>query len=360
MIEKSNIIKVTSRISSSNVIKDIRMGSKVTARVVEKINNQFAVLEIAGRRIKAEFLKGIPESSRINLILEKKSSDVFFFKLIDSANNSNIEKILEYSIFDKKDIHKMGVFELARSIKEGLSKVFDLNNLLMKIIGDTTHQSMGSAILFNTLLKLKIKEENLILLSLLLCSGRGIKVDQLFSLLQILGFGNNHLSELKKILKDENIIRERIDDILERISEFSNKEEKRELIKALIDILLSNSNKIEDVHSGDIPYYDGSKFTSILYIFNNNAIIFSIDFSYLGVMDILIKENKSDLSIAIFCEKDSTIDEFRKRIDSFHSTVKNSLNRDVHIYLHNSQKAVEKIIEINSLGISNSIMDIRI
>ena len=76
-IDKSNTIRIANRISSLNIFKNIKKGSEVSARVAKRIDDKKAVLEIAGRRVKAEFTGGVPDKNRLYLVLKEKGDGIF-------------------------------------------------------------------------------------------------------------------------------------------------------------------------------------------------------------------------------------------------------------------------------------------
>ena len=88
--------------------------------------------------------------------------------------------------------------------------------------------------------------------------------------------------------------------------------------------------------------------------------IFSLDLSYLGNLEIIIKNNKAGINISIFCENDTGIKELKSDIDVLQSRVKKLINKEVYIFFYNSESVREKIIEINSSLTINNVLDVRV
>lgn len=363
-INKNNIIRILHKTSTLDLLRNIKNGSTISAKIVERINAREAILEIAGNRVRVEFRRGVPRTGSLCLILESKRSSTFFFRISEGINNDKyISKLLEFTIFNIDNIKEVSLVELNRYIDNSLSGIFAFNSYLMKIMGDKRiyRDKWGSSIL-NKLLGYGIKVESLIPISYLFCGCGGFNIDQLLSIMMILGLPEyNSLSELKKSYKDDRSVQERVEKFFDEIERLLNKNNSREMIRDIIGNILRfvNSN-IVDASTGEIVYFNDDEFRSIQYIFNDDAVIFSLELSYLGDIEILMKNYKDTFNLTIFCADNNSIKALKSDVDSLQSVLECRLNKDVNIQLYNITSVIGKIIEINTSLSLNSLLDIKV
>ncbi len=363
-IEKNNAFRITGTNQSLNVLKNLSKGSGITAKITDRLNSKEAILDISGSRIRVDFLKGVPDTNNLYLLLEDKNNETYFFKILErSSEIKALDRMLEFTIFNLDDIKQASIGQINSFLRDGLPGIFAFNIFLMKILRDDsefTDNRLSS--LLNKLMNLGIKMDNLIFLSFLLYSGKGFNFEQLLSILTILGMAvYNNPTKFTKSYKNEKSIQEKVEELFDEIEEQLKEKKCYDVIREIIDDISAIDLSDSKSNSyGEIPYYDDNDLKSIKYIFNKNSIVFSLDLSYLGNLDIIINIDKAGCNITIFCEKENSVKALKSEIDLLQSELKHLLDRNVHFFLYNNKKAVEKIIEINSSLNLTKTIDIRV
>ncbi len=80
-IERTQTLKIATSAAVKSALGAIPKGGRVEARVVERLPGNQAVIELAGKRITAEFLKGTPKGELLELVLESRRGSSFVFRL---------------------------------------------------------------------------------------------------------------------------------------------------------------------------------------------------------------------------------------------------------------------------------------
>jgi len=131
-IEPTITIRITGRAGTGELFAGMRKGTELTARIVERVRGHEAVLEIAGKRIHAEFLKGIPAGAMITLKLEDVKNNSFFFKQVDEGGTEAfVKQIMEATIFDADAVRKNILFGIGTALSRNPAGIFELNALLL-------------------------------------------------------------------------------------------------------------------------------------------------------------------------------------------------------------------------------------
>jgi hypothetical protein len=232
--------------------------------------------------------------------------------------------------------------------------IFLLNKALLKYTGFMEEEKKNEKLknLLNKLLSKGADYKNLLLITALINQGKSRVADLFYFILSRISPDYKHLFE-------KNNITGKIADFFNFISNSfteDDKDDKIEVIRTILDIYLNKPEK-ENTHYSEIIYYDDNKFKQCRYILNENNIILSLDLSYLGNIDILIKYEKSFFSISFFCEKDESITALKSEIKLLESVLDLEGKKKMQIVFLNNKKAVEKIIEIISAIELNYLFD---
>ncbi len=95
-IESSGTIRISGRSTIISLLNNLKKGSEHPAKIIERPSTKEAILEIAGKRIRAEFPKGVPGNNRLILKLENKQDNTFIFKIVSSTSKDGfIDKLSE-------------------------------------------------------------------------------------------------------------------------------------------------------------------------------------------------------------------------------------------------------------------------
>ncbi|OHD62710.1 MAG: hypothetical protein A2176_12810 [Spirochaetes bacterium RBG_13_51_14] len=354
-IEAANTIRVIGRSGIADTFRDIQNGAELPARIVERISGRDAVLEIAGKRIHAEFLKGLPAGSMIRLKLESIKDNSYLFKLVDTTGRESLAKqILDTTIFSMNDIQKRIMYIISGALANHPAGIFELNALLLP------HQKQekkdeGITRFLNLLLRLGINRNALADLSILV-SGININAKAFQSILLLLGFGGDRI---RKWTSGGNEDRERaISGLISDIEAIADDDVRKDVIRQLIALLKGTESDPAGQASGEFGYYDDEKFRPVRYFGREDSWIFSVEFSNIGRIDVLAREMPDGFNISIYSDSSEVVTTLR---ESGGQLLKNcsSLHPDIHINFYNTKQAINKIVEINSHYSLNSVLDIK-
>lgn len=74
----------------------------------------------------------------------------------------------------------------------------------------------------------------------------------------------------------------------------------------------------------------------------------------------MVKNEKNDCYISLFCEKREGIKALKNEVEPFRSELRELLNKNIYIFFHNIEEALEKIIEIYSSSGLIKAIDVRV
>jgi hypothetical protein len=355
-IGTQNIIKIAKGAGASEPLRELKKGSEIQAHVLERLGAGKAVLDIYGRRVNAEFLKGTPPAATILLKLEDIKNNSLIFKIIEPAGiEESIEQILNATVFDSKDFGKNFFHETGRLLSDKLLGIFELNILFLGLIKKQEKKDHEISRFLNKLLKFGLSKDSLLELSIFLSEMRaGAKF--ILSVLMNLGSNRNRLYELsRRLVKDTGSF---VDDIISQIGIIEDERERHAVIRQLFQFLSGAGAESSALGEGEIAFFEDDEFHPVRYIGNKNSWIFSIEFSIIGRIDILVKDLRNGRHISIFCARDDILSALRDSRAELEKNI-NSIRPPIYINYYNMQKAVNKIVEIYSYYSVNSVFDVR-
>ena len=361
-IEKTQI-RVSAQTTSLDILKNLKEGSRLSVKITERINNNNAVLDIAGKKVNAEFLQGVPDSSKLFLILDSKVKDTLFFRIADSSYNNNvIQELNEYAVFNNKDLNK-SIYELRRFLKDGINSVFAFNKSLLRLTGHTENRYNNRSItnLFNLLLSKGANYENLLLIADLINAGKNPAIMRFYNIMTSF-LPNKYIPEFNDVNKTAEEFDQFYDLLIESIND-DNKEivkENKKAISDIINLIIKDTGEEEKNNYGEIIFLEENKFKICCFIINENNIILSLNLSNLGDIDIIIKQQKTLYLISFFCTNNDSITKLISGIGELESSISLYDNKKVHISIYNSTKALEKIIELISVIDLNYLIDVKV
>jgi len=332
-IDGTNLsINVISTKELGSLFKNIKVGDTIPALIIKNEGNR-ATLEIGGKTITAEFTGGIPNKSNIDLILTAKTPERIQFSLIDSKGSDPIFKLLANFSILHDILHdnntKTSLQNLAKFINSANISLIDINLFLM---GIRKEKERDLPALFNRLLQKGVTFQALSDISYLIY-GR-LNPLLFFSyqyMLRLLGkkvfdFNESSHDSFKKSIE------ELLKFIKEDDSDFSS------MFKVFFDE--STQSKIY----GKSVFPEDETFIDFEYLIGGEDSVFlKLNFTVIGTLEVLIKNQKGIVLIDFFSEKDNLID-FMKENDN---VLKNMLNQSdikkYNITYFNSKKIVDKL-----------------
>ncbi len=361
-IDRSNTIRITGRELKLPALKNLKRGARITARIMERIGNKEAILDIAGNRLRAEFLSGIPSKNRFSLIFEGRDSSTLVFRTArDLGDLSSLRGLLDFSIFQLGDVGKNELIAIRRYLKDGLQGIFDLNRYIFEALLGKSFKKHSLTDFLNKLLKMGIQKEDLVFLSYIFLSSKGINLEILISLLRYMGIEEDTIyKRFKRYSRQSDALITDIEKLSESIESLLIDEEGIELLRELLYYISQGENGgYRDFSIFEMPYFDSDSFKDLECIYTHDGLALSLELSNLGKLDILIKFSDSDLKVSMFCEDEEILAELKSNIDDLKSSLAN-LSKVVIVDLYISREVVKKIIEINSSLVMNSIFDMRV
>jgi hypothetical protein len=354
---ENNQIRISGQTPAMDLLKNLKEGSRLAVRIVESYGERHAVLDIGGRRLNGEFLHGVPKSGSLFLILDRVVKGTLFFSIAEGSSKEDlIGELNKSTIFTLNDLSK-SITELRLYLKEGIYSIFSLNKALIKFTGFIEEEKRFEKIvnLLNKMLSKGADYKDLILIAALINQGNNSAAYLFFVILSRMFPG------YRQIFEKDNI-NEKIENFFNFINKSfteNDKDDKIQIVKTILDLCFNKPEK-ENPRYGEIIFFDDSKFKLCRYILNGNNIVLSLDLSYLGNIDILIKYKESFYSISFFCEKDESISKLKSEINILESVLNSDNKKKTHIVFFNNKKSIEKIIEIISAIDLNYLFDAKV
>ncbi|MCP4130300.1 MAG: flagellar hook-length control protein FliK [bacterium] len=369
-INPVNTIRISGRISTLTFLKGLKKGVEIPATIVSRPNSREAVLEIAGKKIRAEFPGGVPGNNRLNLKLEEQTKDSFLFRLIDTRGRTGfLEKILDHTIFRVDDFTKNDIIDISRFLGKNPQGLFELNKFLLGIHQKNEQKQEKTVYILNRLLRMGLSKESLFDLSFML-SGAKYSSSPLLFLLLLFNPDRKYTEQWLEQGKTGGAdIEERLNEIINLVDNVNEEKDKKELIEQLIDLLIGNNEKEKTgIHYGEMAFFDDGEFKPVYCMGNENSWIFSFQLSEIGQIDILANSRREGLFLSIFSPRQDVLDSLEGSADLLYSRLEriglfqgelSGENRTVYLNFYNRRAALDKLIEINSYYSINSEFDIK-
>ena len=355
-IGPQDIIRITGRSGAADPLKELEKGAELPARILERLGAGKALLEIHGTRIHADFLKGLPSSGTVMLRLEDIKNNSYLFRMVEpNVAKKLIDRILNAVVFDSKDFGKNILYEIGRFFLKQPAGIFELNSFVLNCITKQDKKENSISPVLNRLLKLGVARDAVFDLSILL-SDIHAGADAMLWLVMERGLGREGLHRwYRRAAKDARVL---VDFIITEIGLIDDERDRDEAIRELI-LLFDRAGVDESGYRrGEIAYYQDETFHPVRYIGSKKSWIFSMEFSNIGRIDILIKDLKKGCHISIFCANDSVVSALQESHDELLRNI-GSVRSPVYINYYNMQNAVNKIVEIYSYYSLNSVFDIK-
>ncbi|MBN2159109.1 MAG: hypothetical protein JW807_06920 [Spirochaetes bacterium] len=356
-IEPSNTIRILSKSGMSDQLRGIQKGAEIAARIIERIGGKEAVLEIAGRRVNAEFLRGLPAGNTVTLQLEGRQANSYLFKLVDRPGTDALARqLLDLTVFNRNEIQKNLFHNLGAALGKHPAGIFELNALLLGLYPKEEKKDDDLNRLLGHLRKLGLGAKTIADLSILL-SGRSIDTNAFRSVLMLLGFDENRAK--KWTSGTERDIEEMVGDIIDEIESLDDVQQKADIISRLIGILKDHGANETGHTSGEFAWSVDEDILPVRYAGREHNWIFSVDFSALGRIDILARETERNYAISIFCDSGEIIAALNQSREQLERGLR-AAHSAVQINFYNTRQAINKMVEIYSYSSLNSVFDIRV
>lgn len=353
-IEPINIIRIPGKAAAGEAFRDIKKGSELPARIIERIGGKEAILEIAGKRIRAEFMKGLPVGSSFTLKLNDVRNNTYTFSMVDPSGRDALAKqVQELTIFPFERIRSDMMHAIGTALARMPAGILELNALLLGMKPRQAKEVDGIARLLNRLLKSGVTRRTLSGLSVLL-AGAGFDRDAMRTFLSLLGPNDSLLAQWASAGKEE--IASSIGSMMREIESLSDGGLRREIIESLLAQFTEDDASRSEYRSGEFAFWNGEEYSPVRYLAGGGSWVFSMDLSNLGRTDVLAKKETKGYSISVFSETEEALTALRESSGELIKKL-SDIPGGIYINFHITRKAINKIVEIYSHYSLNSVFD---
>ena len=306
-IQQHDIIKLAGSARVHGIFKNIPAGRELSALIVQRIDGKTAELSINGKMIRADFLKGVPPGDTISLKFEKNVNDTYIFKIVqhtgaDALNN----KLAEFIILTNSMV-KDRYGDILKFIQSSQAGIYELNRLLIN--PDSRNKKEGrNVLLLNRLLKAGMDINLLVYLSSVM-SGRGFNRDILLWIRSLIG-APLYSGEKECLLKN-NEIDGIISDIISGLDSINDRDLKSDAITQILDALMNEPDE-KGIEERELYYLEDSEFKAMNYFFSYQALMFTLNLSNIGIIEIIVKKADNAFFINIFSDRENVIEFLKK------------------------------------------------
>ncbi len=300
-IDSTHIIRISGD-KTRDLYKKLSPGTEVKARIIRAYSKNGAVIDIAGKRFRAEFTQGLPEKNLIILTLLERKNGALVFRLKRDDKAENIyNELMKHSLAGSTPRPSL-MYNLKRFFSSSSRNLFELSLFLFELDKEKNRKNAVTE-LSNRLLDSGFPADLIETLNLLLAGGRKTS----FNLLLILFLLNKGktLSDKNEFLSDKNIKK-----LFHQIDNLIDTEKGNDIIWHLKTLLL-NSNHTNYPYLFDFACLDDDKFKPVRCIIDKKTLLFSLDLSELGHIDILSRKIEEIISINVYTEDISTSETLR-------------------------------------------------
>ena len=355
-IDQLNTIRISGASGQHDSLRELKAGSELPVRIVERIGPREALLDIAGRKVHAEFLRGVPRADSILLKLEGLKNNSYIFKMVDPPGKEEaLRLLLEHTVFSAADIPRHALYSLTSLFSKHPPGIFELNALILGSLSREGKKEERPSRLLNLLLKLGAGRDAVAGLALM----KYAMLRQAGSMRSLLSLLGSDMPVKGWAGASPSAIDGMIKEILTAIADNPSDTDRQDLTRQLIDYLSLSGDDSKDFHSGELPYLRDNEYLPFRYIGKNESWIFSIDFTALGRLDLLAKKTGNSYTISIFCSEAASLAVLLESLDDLKQKIA-SIRPIIYINLYNMPNILNKMVEINSYYSLNSVFDIKV
>ena len=358
-IDNAATITLTGKGGLAEAFRSLKKGGEVGARIVERIDSHQAVIEVAGRRMTAGFVRGLPASNFMTLVLEKRSGSTLMFRLATAdPQAAGRERLMGYTAFDRADIARI---PFARASAEGISGVYAYNSLLFRLAGGAEKKGAMADVL-NALAARGVKKEQLLFFSFLFSDYEGINLNCLISVLAISDREGRrrHNQSLKSFVDDARSGAE-LDEVLDAVDDLAGDDpDGAEFLRQLL-LSLRGDGKTADLQARHgVLYHFDDAFKEVRYIGSADAIVAVVDFSKAGRVEVLAKDRDGRIRIDVYCESEAVREELSTGAERLAAMIGEALGRGCSLSVGTSAQAVSDIRALGALLSQGGGFDARV
>lgn len=327
----------------SDVVKNLKIGQAVSARIISSQGDR-AVLDINGKRLRADFINGVPDKKIIQLILTDKSALNVVFKLADADSIDSFSKIFSsLTLFSNFEIENLSLHSLMKFINSLAPDIFELNLFLLGLKKEDKKQS-GQERFFKMLLEKGLFLSSIRYISYVLSANTPLVFISYF--INTLGW------------KKKNADKEKLDEDAEKEFLKILEQGENEIIECAIDVFGKGAWDNPVYSNAFIPY--GEDFIEFDYIYYNNSFLCTIDLTFLGQIDIMIRDYNKVAEISFFSVNDETELYLNKEKNDLINLLELNNIKNAIIQVYNRKKMVDKLSLLAADFYTKSGFDVKV
>ncbi len=308
-----------------SLLKGISVGDRVEARIISREGN-IALLDIAGKRIRADFTTGIPAGNIVELVLSEKNSTGALFRLPPRADASELPALLKQFFLAGDGVADRGtIAELWRFVSSNRAGLAEINLFLAGIKKDNLKENKISD-LINRLKNLKVPLQTLTDISL---AAAAKLPAPLFSAIL-------YLMERSGRKQGLTAGDERIDEILGDIEVLDDG-----LFTDLLKLLAEPGPDKAGYGRFTLPGENES--SGLEYIYRDNTFFITFSLSELGRLGLLIRSEKGHTAISIGAESDRAVEKLEANMDQLKQSLHQNGVATGQITFFNTKKVIDKL-----------------
>lgn len=354
-IDPTNAIRITGSSIPADALRGIPRGAEIPARILDRLGPREAIIELAGTRVRAEFLKGVPPEGAVTLRLEEAGRASFLFKMVDPAAREELARlVMEFILPGRGGMRDTVIHELNAAMARNPSGILELNALLLG--RNPKDMDRGMARFLTHLLRLGASPAALADLSVIL-SGLGGPPAPLRALLRSLGFEERTRRGVTS--SSEAALSGALETVIGDIEAIDDPAERESVLRRLVALLSENADDGETSRSGEFALCHDGAFHPVRYLEAGGSWVFSVEFSNIGVVELLAGEIRGSRFLSVFAGSSGALEALEKSKKNLMGRIK-KIDPSIHINFYTTRQALNKIVEINSHYSVHSVFDIRV
>ncbi len=285
------------------MLKDIALGEKVSAEVVERLEGNRALLQLSGTKIVAQFLKEIPHGKHVELVLTSRQKDTYVFSL--SSDRRDISAVGKYRQFIIMDNGKApaALYRIRTLLAAGYS-LYDINRLLSGITGQSSGGAFSSFL--NVLVRKGMARKDTDKIAAVLLTLKGGASRLFSSIIAAIDADSAFFRERMFGILDESYVREAVGFLGDMLENLVWDDELRDQFGKIL-AWLSEGNREKECEQ-EIPLYDGEKYKRARVIAKGDSMACEFELSELGRLEVFARVSGGIFLLSIVCDSDKSVE----------------------------------------------------
>ncbi len=349
-IDPANSIRVNGSAGARDLLKNIDVGAEIPVRISGREGRNFAFLDIGGKRMRAEFTRGVPGNNSLMLKLDRIVNDLYVFKIISPTEMKGyLERMLEFSLLRPHEALQHSPAEMSKILANRTTALYLFHAYAMKL-PDQERTRLDTSRILMRIFSLGFSSSALHDLACLL-SERGLGNAGAFFLFALLGRDQGNRS--KKSPSGLTTFADELESVIEK----EPAESRQEIISFLVRELSGQEQSTP--LQGIIPVYDDEGLSLACYIKTPDFLVINVELSGLGMLDIFARKEDNSIIIKVCADNELSLKKLEISAPDLTDRL-SSTGLKATVSFHNRNFIIDKMVEINSYYSLNSVFDIKV